>query len=506
MNKINKLLPIITTIVVAIVFIGFYMLMTKKPDSTIATKPKPQHEQQTKTSLLGSKKKPKSAVDQKQDAIRDNYLETTRTVISKQDEFEEKLGKVESELKDIAELKKLLEKEREETRKSKDSNFDKIAKKLESRFDKKFSSLAKTANGIAADIGKRTSSAADSLSTKTNGIPSGLGFDDLPLGNGQYAAPESKHTAIPRKEEYVTIKPTYAGVYALNSKAAKKAAKNEIEFLSESSFEYDKNPSIFDEDDSKNNRKGSSKKNDPAIPFYTINATATLFSNTSLTAMLGVVPYKGEVRDPYRFKVITGTQNLSSNGHRLDQVKNIVWTGVLRGNREMSCVTGVVDTVSLVFWDGTISTTSASKGQAEKITEGLGYISDRRGNPCISGTYISNASQYLSDRILASGLAGAAEAAAASETTQVTDGSGNVVSFVSGESKDFIAGKTVSGMFNETAQYVRDRQADAIDVVYVPSGQDLIIHVEKRIPFDYDPNGRKLNHAQTQSNTVSYFD
>lgn len=515
MNKMNKMIPIITFLVVAVIIALLYMLASSKstPENKNSKKQMVQPTQKN-SSVFGKKKVKKTDKQKQKEAIRDNYLETTRTLAVKQDSFEEKQKQVEVRLTRLEALEENLKKNLgEQIEQGSQSAFDSIRKK----YDKKLSTLTKTVKNAASKLGKDKESEQTEQSSyevfnastpKINGassdLPAGLGFDDLPLGLGsdKGSQPSSWQdqalNVFSSKDKYVTIKPIYSGAFASNSKRNKRN-KKEIEYLSEADIVYRDESSIFDEDEDNSGSKNNKKR--PAIPYYTINATATLFSNTSLTAMIGVVPYKGKIRDPYRFKVITGTENLSSNGHRIDKVKDVVWTGTLKGNREMSCVRGTVDTVSLVFWDGTISTQRASD-----TVGGLGYISDRWGKPCISGTLISNASQYLQDRLLASSMGSLAEAAAATETTQVTDAGGNVVSFVSGESKDYIASKTLSGMLGETSEYIKERQADAVDVVYIPSGQKLTIHPEEQIEFDYEPDGRKLNHEQINAASNTYFD
>lgn len=233
-------------------------------------------------------------------------------------------------------------------------------------------------------------------------------------------------------------------------------------------------------------------------PIYTIENTATLFSNTTMTALMGVVPNRNNaVKNLMRFKLITGADNIASNGLYLPDVRNIIWTGYVIGNREMECVNATVDTITFTFKDGTISTVSKKQASAGGgLSEGLGYLSDRWGKPCIRGTLISNATQYLRDRMIAAGAAATASAAAATETTTLRDGAtGGTATAVTGDQGNFIAGKTGTATLNELADYLRDRMDQAIDIVYLDPGKDVTIHVEDEIPIDYNPVGRKLSHV-----------
>ena len=55
-------------------------------------------------------------------------------------------------------------------------------------------------------------------------------------------------------------------------------------------------------------------------------------------------------------------------------------------------------------------------------------------------------------------------------------------------------GKTLSGGSDEVAQWLRERQAQSFDAVFVPAGVELAIHVDHELPIDFHSNGRKLHH------------
>lgn len=247
------------------------------------------------------------------------------------------------------------------------------------------------------------------------------------------------------------------------------------------------------------------------LPVFTIENTATLFSNTTMTALLGVVPTKnGALKYPMRFKVISGADNIASNGLYLPEIRDVVWTGFVFGNREMECVQAIVDTITFTFQDGTIRTVESKQknSKASSLTDGLGYLSDRWGKPCIRGTLISNASQYLRDRMIAAGAAATASASAATQTTVIKDTtSGATATAVTGSQSDFIVGQTGTATLTELADYLRDRMDQAVDIIYLDAGKEVVIHVEDEIQIDYDPVGRKLSHiAMRQQATRSRLD
>lgn len=242
-----------------------------------------------------------------------------------------------------------------------------------------------------------------------------------------------------------------------------------------------------------NNAKGA-----PGEPMYTINDGATLFTNTSMTALMGKVPVGDQLTDPYRLKVITGGDNLAASRKYIAKpIENVIWTGYTAGNAEQSCVRGYLDTVTLVYEDGTISTTTTKKQTSRDTNETayLGYITDEWGKPCIRGTYYNNGSQYLKNRTGIAALAAGAEGISQVQTEVTKDSDGERTTGVTGDYGAFVGGQALSGAALETLDYVRDRSLNAVDLVYVPTGTVVSIHVEAQIEFNYDPDGRRLSHV-----------
>jgi integrating conjugative element protein (TIGR03752 family) len=234
-------------------------------------------------------------------------------------------------------------------------------------------------------------------------------------------------------------------------------------------------------------------------PVYTVPRNATLIGSTAMTALVGRVPVQGQVRDPMPFKVITGADNLAANGLTVPGVQGMVWSGTAIGDWTLSCVTGRLDSVTFVFEDGTIRTISGDDrgnqgGGAEKP---LGWISDERGIPCITGERKTNAPAFLTQRIGVMAVQAAAEAAANAETTSVVSDAGSVTNSVTGDTGTFVLGKTLSGGSDEVAKWLQERQSQSFDAVFVPAGTRIAIHVDHELPIDLDTTGRKLNHAKS---------
>ncbi|GAB5415749.1 MAG: TIGR03752 family integrating conjugative element protein [Congregibacter sp.] len=248
--------------------------------------------------------------------------------------------------------------------------------------------------------------------------------------------------------------------------------------------------------------KGSDALN-AALPVYTVPRNATLIGSTGMTALVGRVPTRGQVRDPMPFKVITGKENLAANGLRIPGIEGMIWSGTAIGDWTLSCVTGKLEAVTFVFEDGTIQTISSddrasgssqSNGSSGNSDRPLGWISDARGIPCITGERKTNAPAFLTQRVGVMALEAAGEAAAQAEITTLVNVPGSATSVLSGETGNYVLGKTLSGGSDEVAQWLRERQSQSFDAVFVPAGVELAIHVDRELPIDFYSNGRKLHH------------
>ncbi len=251
--------------------------------------------------------------------------------------------------------------------------------------------------------------------------------------------------------------------------------------------------------------KSGAKAINSAIPVYTVPRNATLIGSTAMTALVGRVPVQGQVHDPMPFKVLVGKDNLAANGLKIPGLQGMVWSGTAIGDWTLSCVSGQLESVTFVFEDGTIQTISSdddSSGSSGTASRGgkdksLGWISDARGIPCISGARKTNAPAFLTQRIGASAMEAAASAAAQSETTTLLSDAGTVSNTVTGQAGKYILGKTLSGSSQEVAEWLRERQAQSFDAIFVPAGIELAIHVDHELLIDFHTNGRKLYHANS---------
>ena len=228
------------------------------------------------------------------------------------------------------------------------------------------------------------------------------------------------------------------------------------------------------------------------LPRYTIPQNATLVNSTTMTALVGRVPVENRVTDPLPFKVVTGPDNLAANGLRIDDLEGSIWSGFGVGDWALACVSGTLTSVTFVFADGRIRTIGDNHHGGAQI----GWISDEKGVPCISGIRKTNVRSWLLAQLGASATGAAAEALATTNTTLQQNPSGFKEAFVSGNIRDFVLGKSVGGTGSSLAQWLMARASQEFDAIFVPTDQAVAIHVDVPLHIDYEEQGRKLTYDE----------
>ncbi len=237
----------------------------------------------------------------------------------------------------------------------------------------------------------------------------------------------------------------------------------------------------------------------PVRPVYTIPKNATLVGARAFTALIGRVPVGEEARvtDPYFFKLIVGGDNLAANGHEIPELAYAVASGEAVGDWTLGCVAGDVTSLTFVFADGRIVTVpepgDVARGGGTRAVR-LGGLSDDYGNPCVPGERVTNAGTYLVQSAAALTLGAAAEGLAAAQTRAVATAYGGTAAVVDGDLGRFAAGRGLAGAAEEVARWLRARQAQEFDAVYVAPGARVAVHVDEELRIDYDPAGRRVRH------------
>ncbi|MBE8597365.1 TIGR03752 family integrating conjugative element protein [Xenorhabdus sp. BG5] len=241
---------------------------------------------------------------------------------------------------------------------------------------------------------------------------------------------------------------------------------------------------------------GQKVQNAPALkeknetPVYTLPENATLVGSQAMTALLGRVPVNGTVTDPYPFKILIGKDNLTANGIGLPEVEGAVVSGSASGDWTLSCVRGQVNSITFVFQDGTVRILPG-KGQNQ---QGIGWLSDENGIPCISGERKSNASTYLPTLFALSAMNSAGDALNESQRTAQTHGAGGITSALTGNAGQAALGKAMAGGMNDITEWLKQRYSQTFDAVYVPPGAGVVVHITQSLAMDYETKGRKVRY------------
>lgn len=253
--------------------------------------------------------------------------------------------------------------------------------------------------------------------------------------------------------------------------------------------------------------------NSKVIAYYTIPANATSVKDRLMTALVGRIPIKGVVTDPYPFKIVISDDNLAANGLRIPHLLQMIVSGYCEGDLNLVSVRGWITSLTFVFDDGTISTTTSNDNDIGNFTKSnsLGYLSDKYGNPFIRGRLITNAPAYLSGNVAIGAATGAANAYAQSQVTNNNSVLGNS-SAVTGSQGKYIVGQALSSSATEVQQWWHDREEQSFDAVYVaPTNEqdeyvEIAVNFAKEIHIDYDPKGRKLNYANQKNSFHAQLD
>lgn len=246
--------------------------------------------------------------------------------------------------------------------------------------------------------------------------------------------------------------------------------------------------------------------------FFTIPDTSLLANSTALTALVGKVFLDNEITDPRLFKIKVGRDNVTSNGIDLPaEIEGTIMEGFAFGEYSTSCIRGVITAATFVFRDGTVrSMYPGDPGTRRNTTNtrSLGYISDKWGNDCIPGVLISDGNKFIAQSFALAGLAGYAEAFRDAQTnrrTFITDeGTEQTFTTVPGgsDTQRFAEASALAGGIEELVEFIRQRHGIATDLIYLPAGQKVDVHIQQELRLDIPANARKVRHKQRGSSHV----
>lgn len=256
-------------------------------------------------------------------------------------------------------------------------------------------------------------------------------------------------------------------------------AKDKVESVKETVFD----DSPFQD---QSNKKG-------VVPVYTIPKNATIFNSYLATSLVGRLPTNNQLSNPYRFKILTGPEGISSNSIELpEELSAMTFSGTAVGDWGLSCASGKIDSVTFTFNDGEIVTIDG------KGSKGIGWISDEFGQPCIKGTKVSDSKSVLTKRILAGALTSGADTYSRAQTDTVITNSGVAVDIE--DANKYAGYKAISGGARELERHL-DRRLDQIfEAIYVPNGAKVMIHIEQSLEINRDKKNRKVRYDEKVQN------
>lgn len=243
------------------------------------------------------------------------------------------------------------------------------------------------------------------------------------------------------------------------------------------------------DENNKNNKKSKNK----IKPYYTIPKNTILTGAVALQPLIGRIPIDGKVEDPYRFKAVLGPKSIAANNAKIpSNISGIIISGTATGDLLGQCARGTIDSMTFIFPDGRISTTTADNG------EHLGEIAGIHGEQCIAGTFHSNALEYLGGTAGLSFLQGYANALSQAQTiNSYTPGS--AITTVIKNGNKYAIGQGASQAADSAIRWWNQRIQNSFDYIEVSNVNlqtreplKLNIIINKAIDIDYDLNGRKV--------------
>lgn len=283
--------------------------------------------------------------------------------------------------------------------------------------------------------------------------------------------------------QIVWIQPLDSGYVQDKRKGTTGASSNATSLYSDSNSEK----GLLDE-------VGSKAKNELGLetgkePRWTIANGSVIPNSMAVTAFIGRIPVNGQLQDPWRFKISTGPNILMANDHTLEGLEKTIIQGTAIGNYSLRCVTGRIDTMTFIFADGRIVT-----HKAKNKKDGMGYITDEHANQCIEGRLITNAPEVITTLGVLGVAQGASQGVADGETQTTTTTDGSTLQTVVGSHLKNSAYTGVAEGIGDVKQYLTDRLGQYFDVIYVPAGKIIDVHIEEEIKIDYDRMGRKVQY------------
>lgn len=244
------------------------------------------------------------------------------------------------------------------------------------------------------------------------------------------------------------------------------------------------------------------KKENNFVQYATLDKEAILYDAVLLTDLVGVTAYSGAVTSPYYFKLELGRDNIMTSGINLPHVAQMRMSGYAVGEWSKSCVAGTITSATFVFDDGTIHSVGSTGGAQG---QGIGYISDPYGSPCITGEKYSDLMEYASVNGGLSALAAIGEGLSSAQFDTLDSASGLQQAFT-GSQGELAVGEGLSGASTAFSNVIAKRYENTRDLVIANSGQYVVVQLTQQLAIDYDPNGRKILNENFESDLEEFYE
>ncbi len=242
-----------------------------------------------------------------------------------------------------------------------------------------------------------------------------------------------------------------------------------------------------------------------AKPVYTVPTNSTLMGSVAMTALIGRVPIDGTVE---RSIPLQGPGRAGQSARRTASTFPM-WpapcSGTASGDWTLSCVRGQVRSITFVFHDGTIRTIPEDREgnqQNNQQRDGLGWISDPHGIPCVSGERRSNAQQYLGSQALIT-------AAGAGVASLIECDSGSVsvcrrrrLHRQRGHQRPGSGGPDSGGRRAGHVELGQQALRPGVRRRLCPARREGRRPPRKPLAIDFDPEGRKVDHRTGESHAL----
>lgn len=288
-----------------------------------------------------------------------------------------------------------------------------------------------------------------------------------------------------------------------------------------------KNVGSRDGSHNKSNRYVSNKDDKKGIPYYTIPAGSDLASTTLLSALIGEVPVDSKLAQPlFPFSAVVGRGSLmSANGVPLPpDIRGMKVSGYAIGVGSfldnISCARAYVTQALFVFQDGHFEVVGEERmrNATDMVdNKALGYLTTAFGNPCIPGTYYTNAPRVLAALTGAAGVSGAGKALSQFQMSYFA-GSAGAVGVPTGSIGQYALGEGLSSGSVKAAEWLEHRIKGSFDMVFVPASipvkkpdnricfvpNRLTLHITKTIEINKDLNARRISYGKNDAARFDY--